>query len=111
MAISFREVQKRRVEEQDTFLHCPICNEKLKNIWEDHFVMVMDGNNCYQCSGTEEHKFWIHPFSRRIIHYNPTVSARDWDWERCWRMEGDTGKFPGFKSNYVEITEEEKNDN
>jgi len=106
MAISILEAQKRKVEEEDTYLHCPICNEKLKHIWS--YRMVMDGNSCYQCSGEEEHKFWIHPFNFRTIHYNKTVSETDWDWERCWRMEGDTGKFPGFKSCYIEITEEQK---
>ena len=82
-------------------IKCPICGSELEFIQSDNFMVVMDGNTCYQCSDNITHKFWSHPFDRYHINYNPTVSQIKCDWYRKWSI----GKING---EYIEVTKEAK---
>ncbi len=69
-------------------LMCPICGAKIDYV-EERYMMVMDGNSVYQCEADSTHRFWIHPFSHRDIHWHPESSVTNWKSLRTWKILDD----------------------
>lgn len=71
---------------------CPICNSLLKNIIIN-YNFEYDGNNQYEClRNPKEHRFWINPRLKNIIHLNKYGDLSNWEYNARWKIL-DNGKY------------------
>ena len=66
---------------------CPICFGLLEKEERSTYTRIMDGNSIYQCKENKLHRFWVHPFSYKILHLNSNAQIDNFTWYKSYEFD------------------------